>query len=114
MRVRGGPKTRRRRNKFLKRAKGFYSAGSRSYTIARERGDKSLQYAYRDRKVRKRQMRSIWIQRINAAVRLFGLNYSTFIDGLNKAGITIDRKMLADMAIRDPQGFQAIVQSVSK
>lgn len=112
MRVRRGFKARRRRNKILKRASGYYSANSRSYTIAREKNDRALVYAYRDRKVRKRQMRTLWIQRINAAVRQFGFNYSGFIAALNKANVAIDRKMLADLAVRDPQGFQSVVQKV--
>ncbi len=113
MRVRRGFKARKRRNKVLKRASGYYSANSRSYTIAREKNDRALVYAYRDRKVRKRQMRTLWIQRINAAVRQYGLNYSGFISALNKSSVQIDRKMLADMAVRDPQSFQAIVQNVA-
>lgn len=112
MRVKRGFKARRRRNKVLKRAKGYYSQGSRSYTIAIERNDRALAYAYRDRKVKKRTFRSLWIQRINAAVRPFGLSYSTFINKVQKAGLALDRKTLAEIAARDADGFAAIVKQV--
>ncbi len=114
MRVKRGTKARARRKKVLKRASGYYSSSSRSYTSAKERNDRALVYAYRDRKVRKREFRALWIQRINAAVRPFGLNYSGFIHGVQKLNLGLDRKSLAEMAVRDPQGFSAIVQAVSK
>lgn len=112
MRVKRGFKARRRRNKVLKRASGYYSQGSRSFTIAIERNDRALAYAYRDRKVKKRTFRSLWIQRINAAVRPFGLSYSTFINMVQKSGLGLDRKTLAEIAARDADGFAAIVKQV--
>lgn len=114
MRVKRGVVARRRRNKVLKRASGYYSQGSRSYSIARERNDRALAYAFRDRKVRKREFRALWIQRINAAVRPFGLSYSRFINMVQKAELNFDRKALAEIAVRDPQGFAAIVTAVNK
>jgi large subunit ribosomal protein L20 len=112
MRVKRGTKARRRRNKILKRAKGFYSAGSRAITHVMEKTDHAMQYMYRDRKVRKREMRSLWTQRINAAARLNGTTYSKLIGALTKSKITLDRKVLADMAIHDAAGFTAVVQKV--
>ncbi len=112
MRIKRGFKARRRRNKVLKRAKGYYSQGSRSYTIAIERNDRALAYAYRDRKTKKREFRALWIQRINAAVRPFGLSYSVFMGKVIKSGIALDRKTLADIAARDADGFSAIVKQV--
>ncbi len=114
MRVKRGVKARRRRNKTLKRAKGYYSAGSRSFTIARERNDRALAYAFRDRKVRKREFRALWIQRINAAVRPYGLNYSRFISAVQKLNLGLDRKALSELAILDPNGFKSIVDMVAK
>lgn len=112
MRVKGGVVTRRRHKKLLKRASGFYSANSRSFTHAREKVDRALAYEYRDRRVKKREMRALWIQRINAAARLNGTSYSTFINALKKANIELDRKVLSDMAIRDAQGFASLVKTV--
>lgn len=114
MRVKGGKSTRRRRNKVLKRAKGYYSAGSRAFTIAKERSDRAMAYAYRDRKQKKRQFRKLWITRISAAAKMNGVSYSKFIGALNKSGIELDRKVLADMAIFDPKAFSALVQTVIK
>jgi large subunit ribosomal protein L20 len=114
MRVKRGVKARRRRNKTLKRAKGYYSTGSRAFTIARERNDRALAYAFRDRKVRKREFRALWIQRINAAVRPYGLNYSKFISGVQKLNLGFDRKALSELAILDPAGFKAVVDMVQK
>ncbi|MEW6675404.1 MAG: 50S ribosomal protein L20 [Nitrospirota bacterium] len=111
-RVKGGFKTRRRRKKILKRAKGYYGAKSRLYRVATEAVDKALQYAYRDRKVRKREFRSLWIIRINAAARALGLSYSQFMSRLKKANITLDRKALADMAYNDPSAFSQLVEKV--
>ncbi len=93
----------------LKQAKGFYGRRKNTIRIARQAVEKAGQYAYRDRRTKKRNFRSLWIQRINAAVREHGLTYGRFVDGLNKAGILIDRKVLSDLAITDPGGFQALV-----
>jgi large subunit ribosomal protein L20 len=113
-RAKGGFKTRRRRKKILERAKGYYSAKSRLFRIATETVDKALQYAYRDRKVKKREFRSLWIIRINAAVRALGLTYSQLMSGLKKAGIALDRKALADMAYSDPDGFSRLTETVKQ
>lgn len=104
-RAKGGPKTRRRRKKRIKLAKGQYGARSRLYRTATEAVDKGLQYAYVGRKLRKRDFRKLWIARINAAVRLHGLTYSRFMNALKKANVLLDRKVLSDMAINDPDGF---------
>ncbi len=112
MRVKRGFKRRRRHNKVLKRAKGYYSASSRTYKMAVETNDRGLAYAYRDRKQRKREFRYLWITRINAAARQNGMKYSRFMNALKKAGIELDRKVLADMAVRDPSGFTQLVQSL--
>ena len=104
-RVKRGTKTRRRHKKLLKLAKGNVGGRRRGYRQARETVEKGLVYAYRDRKVRKREFRSLWIVRINAAARLHGLSYSRFIEGLKKAGVDLDRKVLADLAVRDPGAF---------
>lgn len=111
-RVTNNPAAKHRHKKFLKAAKGNYGGRSRLYRTARETVQKGLKYAYRDRRNRKRDFRRLWIIRINAATRLYGLSYSRFIDGLNKAGINLDRKVLADMAVRDSNGFQKLVESV--
>jgi large subunit ribosomal protein L20 len=102
--------SRRRRKKILKQAKGYRGARSKSLRSARLNVERALQYAYRDRRVRKRQFRSLWITRINAAARMHGLSYSRFMDGLKKAGIGLDRKVLADLAVNDPQGFAQIAE----
>jgi large subunit ribosomal protein L20 len=112
MRVKRGVKARRRRNKILKRVSGFYSANSRAFTHATEKADRAMQYMYRDRKVRKREFRALWTQRINAAVRLNGTTYSRFIGALNKSPYKLDRKVLADMAVRDAAGFSTLVKQV--
>lgn len=112
MRVKRGTKARRRRNKTLERASGFYSANSRSIVHASEKVDKAMQYMYRDRKVRKRDFRSLWTVRINAAVRLNGTTYSKFMGALGKSSISLDRKVLADMAITDAAGFASLVKQV--
>jgi len=109
-RVKRGTTTHARHKKVLEQSKGFVGRSSASYRIALERLEKSLQYAYRDRRVKKRDFRALWIQRINAAVRGQGLTYSKFIDGLNKAGIEIDRKVLAAIAYDDSAAFTAIVE----
>ncbi|MCV0394712.1 MAG: 50S ribosomal protein L20 [Rhizobiaceae bacterium] len=108
-RVKRGVTAHAKHKKVLKAAKGFYGRRKNTIRIAKQAVDKSLQYQYRDRKNRKRNFRALWIQRINAAVREHGLTYGRFIDGLNKAGIEIDRKVLSDMAIHEPQAFGALV-----
>ena len=109
-RIRRGVVANRRHKKVLKEAKGYYGARSRVYRVAKQAVIKAGQYAYRDRRQRKRQFRALWIARINAASRTQGLSYSNLINGMNKANITIDRKVLADIAVNDPQAFQAIAQ----
>ena len=111
-RAKGGFKTRRRRKKLLEKAKGYYGARSRLYRIATEAVDKALGYSYRDRKVKKREFRSLWIIRINAAVRAFGLTYSQLMSRLKKANIVLNRKALADMAYNDPAAFNQLVEKV--
>jgi large subunit ribosomal protein L20 len=108
MRVKGGFTNRRRHKKVLKRASGFYSANSRCYTHAVEKLDRALAYSYRDRRVKKREIRALWNQRINAAARLNGTTYSRLIGGLLKAGVTVDRKMLANLAVTDAPAFSAL------
>ncbi|NVN92471.1 MAG: 50S ribosomal protein L20 [Desulfuromonadales bacterium] len=107
-RVKRGFKARRRRNKVLKLAKGYRGARSKLFRSATEAVDRALNYAFRDRRVKKRDFRSLWITRINAASRLNGLSYSKFIFGLKKANVEIDRKVLADIAVSDPTGFSEI------
>jgi large subunit ribosomal protein L20 len=109
-RVTNAVASRRRRKKILKQAKGYRGARSKSLRAARLNVERALQYAYRDRRVRKRQFRSLWITRINAAARMHGLSYSRFMDGLKKAGIGLDRKVLADLAVNDPHGFAQIAE----
>ena len=112
MRVKRGFKARRRRNKVLDRAKGYYGANSRCFTVAKEKNDRAMVYAYRDRKVRKREFRRLWTQRINAAARICGTKYSVLIGALNKSDIELDRKVLADLAVHDIKAFQDIVNKV--
>lgn len=107
-RVKGGFKTRRRRNKTLKLAKGYFGAKHKLYKTAHEQVMHSLKYAYRDRRNLKREMRRLWIARINAAARMNGLSYSKFMNGLKKANVEINRKMLSEIAIADPAGFTAL------
>jgi large subunit ribosomal protein L20 len=109
-RAKGGPKTRQRRKKRLKKAKGYWGGKHRLFRTATEAVDKAGQYAYRDRRLKKRNFRNLWIARINAASRAQGLSYSKLMNGLKKAGIGLDRKILADMAVTDPQGFAQIAQ----
>lgn len=108
-RVKRGVTAHAKHKKVLKKAKGFYGRRKNTIRTAKAAVDKSMQYAYRDRKARKRDFRSLWIQRINAAVREHGLTYGRFIDGLNKAGIEVDRKVLSDMAIHEAEAFGALV-----
>lgn len=112
-RVKRGTKARRRRKKILKMAKGYYGAKSKLFRPANQAVMKSLHYAYRDRRTKKRDFRRLWITRINAASRKNGLSYSRFINGLKLANIDIDRKMLADMAVRDENSFSQLV-NISK
>ncbi len=109
-RVKKSVASRARRKKFLKMAKGYRSGRRRLYRSAREAVERALCFAYRDRKVRKRQFRSLWIVRINSALRPLGLSYSKFIGGLKKARITLDRKTLADLAVFDPRAFAQIAE----
>lgn len=108
-RVKRGVTAHAKHKKVLKKAKGFYGRRKNTIRTAKAAVDKSMQYAYRDRKARKRDFRGLWIQRINAAVREQGLTYGRFIDGLNKAGIEVDRKVLSDMAIHEAEAFGALV-----
>ena len=107
-RVKRGVIARARHNKVLKKAKGYYGARKNVYRVAKQAVIKAGQYAYRDRRQRKRQFRSLWITRINAAARLHDISYSRMINGLNRAGIEVDRKVLADIAVHDPEGFGAL------
>lgn len=113
-RVKRAVNAKKKRRTTLKRAKGYYGAKSRSYRAAKEQVQHSLQYQYRDRRNKKREIRRLWIQRINAAARQNGLSYSVFINGLKQAGVELDRKVLADMAVNDPQAFTALVEVAKK
>lgn len=110
MRVKRGKAAHRRHKKYLKMAKGYRGARSTLYRTARETVERALCYAYRDRKARKREFRKLWIIRINAAARLSGLPYGKFMHGLSLAGIELNRKVLADMAVRDKEGFAQLVE----
>jgi len=109
-RVKGGVTAKKRHKRVLKQAKGYYGAKSKLYRPANQAVMKSLDYAYSGRKQRKRDFRKLWISRINAAARQNGMNYSTFINGLKKADIEINRKMLSEMAIHDPEGFSKLIE----
>jgi large subunit ribosomal protein L20 len=111
-RVKRGVTAHAKHKKVYKAAKGYYGRRKNTIRIAKQAVEKANQYAFRDRKRKKRTFRALWIQRLNAAVRPFGLTYSRFINGLNKAGVTIDRKVLSDLAIHEPAAFQAIVDKV--
>src|ERR1700749_2324189 len=111
-RVKRGVTAHAKHKKVFKAAKGYYGRRKNTIRIAKQAVEKANQYAFRDRKRRKRTFRALWIQRLNAAVRPFGLNYSRFVDGLTKAGIVMDRKVLSDLAIREPAAFEAIVGQV--
>ena len=108
-RVKRGVTAHAKHKKVLKAAKGYYGRRKNTIRVAKQAVEKAQQYAFRDRKRRKRTFRALWIQRLNAAVRPFGLNYSRFIDGLSKAGVVVDRKVLSDLAISEPAAFEAIV-----
>ena len=111
-RVKGGMRKRARHKKILKLAKGYFGNKSKLFRVANQAVMKSLAYAYRDRKARKRDFRKLWITRINAAARMNGISYSKFMNCLKKAGINLNRKVLADMAVNDEQGFAQLVESV--
>ena len=114
MRIKRGFKARRRRQKVLKLAKGYRGGHSKLFRTAADTVDRALNYAYRDRKQRKRQFRRLWVARINAAARMNDLSYSRFISGLKKADVALDRKVLADLAISDPSGFAQIAALASQ
>ena len=109
-RIKGAMMTRKRRKKVLKLAKGYWGAKSKHFKMAKQAVMKSGNYAYIGRKQRKRDFRRLWISRISAACRINGINYSTFMNGLKKAGVTLNRKMLSEIAIADPAGFTALVE----
>src|SRR4030065_646906 len=114
MRVKRGINARKRKRKILKLAKGFFGSRSRLIRTATEAVNKAMKYAYRDRRARKREFRSLWIARINAAARLNNISYSRLVDGMKKEGIELDRKILAELAVNDPQGFAQIVHTVKR
>ncbi len=110
-RVKRGVVAKARHKKVLRQAKGYYGARSRTFKVAKQAVIKAGQYAYRDRRQRKRQFRALWITRINAAARLHGLSYSRLVNGLKRADVEVDRKVLADIAVHDPEAFGAIAQA---
>ena len=110
-RVKGAMMTRKRRNKVLKLAKGYWGAKSKHFKMANEQVMKSLAYAYTGRRLKKRDFRRLWITRISAACKMNGMNYSTFMNGLKKAGVEINRKMLAEMAVNDKAAFTALTET---
>lgn len=112
MRAKTGPVTRQRRKRWLKKAEGTHGINHKSYRNAKQTVIKSSQYAYRDRKAKKREFRRLWIQRINAAARQEGYTYSQFMDALNKKGIAINRKMLSELAIHNPEEFKKLLKNV--
>lgn len=113
-RVKRGVTSHARHRKLIKAAKGYYGRRKNTIRVAMQAVDKARQYAYRDRRNRKRDLRALWIQRINAAVREHGLKYSSFMGALNRAGFAVDRKMLADLAVREPQSFASLVAEVKR
>ena len=110
-RVKGAMMTRKRRNKTLKLAKGYYGAKSKHFKMAKQQVMKSGNYAFTGRKLKKREFRGLWITRISAAVKPFGMNYSTFMNGLKKAGVSLNRKMLSELAIHDAAAFASLVET---
>ncbi|WP_342644046.1 50S ribosomal protein L20 [Rhodoligotrophos ferricapiens] len=110
-RVKRGVTAHARHRKVIKQASGYYGRRKNIFRVAKQAVDKANQYAYRDRRVRKRNFRALWIQRINAAARELGLTYGRFINGLDKAGVEVDRKVLADLAVREPEAFKALVET---
>ena len=113
-RVKRGVTAKARHKKVMKQARGYYGARSRVYRVAKQAVIKAAQYAYRDRRQRKRQFRALWITRINAAARQSGLSYSRFMDGLSKAGVIVDRKMLAEMAVNDAVAFGKLAEQAKQ
>ncbi|MGD9867124.1 MAG: 50S ribosomal protein L20 [Hyphomicrobiales bacterium] len=113
-RVKRGVTTHARHRKVIKKAKGYYGRRKNTFRVANQAVEKAGQYAYRDRRNRKRNFRALWIQRINAAAREHGLTYGRLIDGLNKSGVLIDRKVLADLAVREPVAFKALVDQAAQ
>ena len=113
-RIKGAMMTRKRRKKTLKLAKGYFGSKSKHFKMAKQQVMKSGNYAFVGRKLKKRQFRNLWITRINNAVRAQGMNYSSFMNGLKKSGIELNRKMLSEMAIHDPQSFSALVETAKK
>ncbi|MGI6032256.1 MAG: 50S ribosomal protein L20 [Coriobacteriales bacterium] len=113
-RVKRGVNAKKHHRTIMKQAKGYYGAKSRQYKAAKEQVQHSLQYAYRDRRNKKREIRRLWITRINAAARINGLSYSVFMHGLKEAGVELDRKVLSDMAINDPEGFAELCNIAKK
>jgi large subunit ribosomal protein L20 len=109
-RTKRGVTTHARHKKVMERAKGYRGRGNSVFTVAIERVEKGLQYAYRDRRTKKRNFRSLWIQRINAGAREHGLTYSQFMNGIKRAGIELDRKVLSDLAVREPEAFKSLVE----
>ena len=109
-RVKRGVAAHAKHKKVIKAAKGYYGRRKNTIRVAKQAVERAGQYAYRDRKARKRNFRSLWIQRINAAVREQGMTYGRFIDGLNKAGVEVDRKVLSDLTIREPEAFKALIE----
>lgn len=110
-RVTSGTTARARHAKVIGAAKGYYGRRKNVFRVAKQAVDKARQYAYRDRRVRKREFRALWIQRINAAARVHGLTYSQFMNGLKQAGVEVDRKVLADLAVREPAAFESLVNT---
>ena len=113
-RIKRGVTTRAKHKRILDQAKGYRGRRKNTIRVARQAVEKAGQYAYRDRKVKKRSFRALWIQRINAAVRPLGLTYARLIDGMNKAGVEVDRKVLAELAVHEPDAFRAIVEEARK
>ncbi|HEY9549420.1 MAG TPA: 50S ribosomal protein L20 [Kiloniellaceae bacterium] len=109
-RTKRGVTTHARHKKVMQRAKGYRARGNNVYSVAIERVEKGLQYAYRDRRTKKRNFRALWIQRINAGAREHGLTYSQFMNGIKRAGIELDRKVLSDLAVREPDAFKSLVE----
>jgi large subunit ribosomal protein L20 len=113
-RVKRGPRRAQRRKKILKQAKGYYGRKSKAHRIAKQAVDRSLSFAYRDRRQKKRNFRALWIVRINAAARLNGISYNRLIEGLKKSGSEINRKMLAELAVKDPKAFGQLAETAKK
>ncbi len=113
-RVSSGPARHARKRKIIKAAKGYYGRRKNTFRVANQAVEKAGQYAYRDRRAKKRVFRALWIQRINAAARLNGLTYGTFMNGLTKAGVELDRKVLADLAVREPEAFTSLAEQAKQ